>query len=623
MLHTKLLMRRLAYVPWLLVVGLVLGWSGEAMADSGTNHHYGRHVHVTDPKIVLTYKLDPDKTQPFAHEIKVNWSKTRTKGNTDPAENGKETTHPATPTATYSLTLFSGDIPAYSAIEAYHTTNSANIIVAEVDIEDGTGGTDPPVFAHTFTGAADGSGAISTNDIYYNGQLYNHDGDGGTTPLIPADGKYWVRMKVALAGGPTSYFAKQIVLEPDFELSVHPPSIREDDDARPTEITIKVKVSNGQAVTDDTPVLLNLASYTRNFSNRFSITLPSLEIRDGETEAVVKTTLTPIDNEDEYEGDLPILIEGSVVGKGVASTEIILIDDDKESNYINLEFSPSELNKRDPATNVVVTATLDGKELKESLSFGLTIDRTHETTEAGDPNPKAAVRDDHYEATRMGTIIIRRGAISGRATINIRPKNVEEITSTRSFRVVATANPILTAGTAATTDDRTIMVNGAFFEITGDLTKAATGLTATPFSIREDALSKEVTLEVVLQNALTADERVQFNFTDDVTPALSDRLGGEFQEADPAERDTHYDVRVQPLTIRRGETRGTTTMTVTVSNDEDLNDSRAFTVTATVGGVPYETGILITDDDTASGFDLARSEPGRDKRGPRGRPQLQ
>ena len=34
MLHnTKLLMRRLAYVPWLLAVGLVLGWAGEAVAD--------------------------------------------------------------------------------------------------------------------------------------------------------------------------------------------------------------------------------------------------------------------------------------------------------------------------------------------------------------------------------------------------------------------------------------------------------------------------------------------------------------------------------------------------------------------------------------------------------------
>ena len=33
MLRKKLLLRRLACVPWLLAVGLVLGWAGEAVAD--------------------------------------------------------------------------------------------------------------------------------------------------------------------------------------------------------------------------------------------------------------------------------------------------------------------------------------------------------------------------------------------------------------------------------------------------------------------------------------------------------------------------------------------------------------------------------------------------------------
>ena len=35
-----------------------------------------------------------------------------------------------------------------------------------------------------------------------------------------------------------------------------------------------------------------------------------------------------------------------------------------------------------------------------------------------------------------------------------------------------------------------------------------------PFSVREDAGSKEITLEVTLQNALTTDETVQFTFSD-------------------------------------------------------------------------------------------------------------
>ena len=34
MIHTKSLIRRLAYVPWLLAFGLVLGWAGEAQAQS-------------------------------------------------------------------------------------------------------------------------------------------------------------------------------------------------------------------------------------------------------------------------------------------------------------------------------------------------------------------------------------------------------------------------------------------------------------------------------------------------------------------------------------------------------------------------------------------------------------
>ena len=33
MLHTKLLIRRLAYVPWLLAAGLVLGWAGGGRGD--------------------------------------------------------------------------------------------------------------------------------------------------------------------------------------------------------------------------------------------------------------------------------------------------------------------------------------------------------------------------------------------------------------------------------------------------------------------------------------------------------------------------------------------------------------------------------------------------------------
>ena len=75
MLHnTKLLMRRLAYVPWLLAAGLVLGWSGEAVAnpsETGGHSPTTGHTHARNPNMVVTYDLLADGTD---HSIIVTWS---------------------------------------------------------------------------------------------------------------------------------------------------------------------------------------------------------------------------------------------------------------------------------------------------------------------------------------------------------------------------------------------------------------------------------------------------------------------------------------------------------------------------------------------------------------------
>ena len=122
------------------------------------------------------------------------------------------------------------------------------------------------------------------------------------------------------------------------------------------------------------------------------------------------------------------------------------------------------------------------------------------------------------------------------------------------------------------------MVEGASIELTGDPAKELTGLNATPFSIREDAGAKVITLEVSLQNALLTDETVQFTISDD-----SEGLGEDFDGAVDAQRDVDYAAVVQTLTIAAGETTGTTTMTVTPVNNNEEDEPRAFTVNARVG----------------------------------------
>ena len=575
MLHTKLLMQRLACAPWLLVAGLVLGWSGGALAQEcdpedskcvgvpgcddpdtsvietcesiediseGTKvcgAPYGEagcaEPHATDPNLVLTYDLFANGTD---HSITVEWSTSRSRNFSTRADNG----HSAT---TYKVGLFSGRIPDDITIDM-------DIISEETFNASGT---------HTFT---------RPNSIFYKGE-------GPDSTGAYANGEYWVRINVEVTDGAGdryyTYFAKQIVLLPDYMLSVNPSSVRED--AGVTDINVKVKTSNDVAVDEDTYVILSLGSATTGLNSRFLITLPTLKISKGEKEAAGTITFTPIP-EDTDNTDIDITIVGSAgTSEVVESAVITLIDTDKPSTEVNLSFSDADLSRRDGATDIVVTATLNGKTLRKDLRFALVID--------GD-FPGSAVRDVDYSAT-LAQITIPDRKVSGKATITIRPKNA----GTGFIRVDAGTDPV-------DEDGNPVVVNGMSIEITGDPAKTITGLTAMPFSIREDAGSKEITLEVSLQNALLADEMVQFTISDD-----SDGLGEDFDSAVDAQRDVDYTAVVQSLVIPKGETKGMTTMTVTPINNKDEDPPRAFTVNARVGSNElFSTGILITDDDTTS-----------------------
>ena len=353
-------------------------------------------------------------------------------------------------------------------------------------------------------------------------------------------------------------------------LTVNPGSVRED--AGATNITVKARTPS--TVAADTYIALSLAAGSvADLNRRFRITLPTLRIPAGEKEAEGAIIFIPINDEIEN-ADLLIGITGRAGAGSVGGTEIELVDDDKLSTEINLSFSDASIGKSDGTTDITVTATLNGDTLRDDLHFALTVDEDF----AG-----SAERDVDYTAT-MGLMTIPDRRVSGRTTITIRPKNA----GTGIIRVIASANP--------TVDGRTITVNGASIELTGDPAKAITGLTATPFSVREDAGPKVITLEVTLQNALVTDEVVQFTISDD-----SSIPGDDFKSAVPAQRDVDYAASVQPLIIPRGETRGTTTMTVTPINNNRKDEPRAFMVNARVGNNPlFSTGILITDDDTTS-----------------------
>ena len=94
--HTKLFVRRLAYTPWLLVAGLVLGWTGEAAAQltvsvSDTGAREGETMAF---EVILSAAVSGDA------EVTVDYSFTGT--GTNPANLSNDLTDLAGGTLTFS-----------------------------------------------------------------------------------------------------------------------------------------------------------------------------------------------------------------------------------------------------------------------------------------------------------------------------------------------------------------------------------------------------------------------------------------------------------------------------------------------------------------------------------------
>lgn len=292
MLHRKLLLRRLAYVPWLLAVGLVLGWSGEAAADapetdgSEPNHSgVSGHSHATDPYLSVSYKMGPADSD----TVFVNWSASYAKN--FQGANGTAAT-------SYTVNLYPGEIPA--------------------DITDtGISG-----LTATATGTERTAETVSIHS-----DILVADLEAETT----GPGFYWVRMAVKVSdvdegsGEQTELFAKQIAVMPDYMLSVSPTSVREDAD--PTNIAVKVTAN--AAVTTDTSVPLRLATNQQGLNSRFRIDTPTLTIRENNKEATGTIRFVPIESTTTPDDDILVTVRTTGAPTADGSADIRLVDADK------------------------------------------------------------------------------------------------------------------------------------------------------------------------------------------------------------------------------------------------------------------------------------------------------
>ena len=396
------------------------------------------------------------------------------------------------------------------------------------------------------------------------------------------------------------------------------------EDAGETEI--EVTATKVKTVEKDTYVTLSIEGQEgcdSGLNSRYRITLPTLIIPAGESEATGTIIFIPIDdklkgNDEHDEGeegcddsdenksdegdDLVLQITGNAGGTHAVTTEsfLRLIDDDKASTRISLWVSQSSLSKEAGATDIVVTAKLNGKELSKSLTFNLGI---------AESKSNHAVRDIDYTVTNLGRITIPKNKASGQTTITIIPKNkgtgTIQLVGQRSSNSELDGIPLnvidLDGDPNTTKRGDRITIGTQQIKLTNPPPAAIKGLTARPNTIREDQGPTNIALTVELQDALAADAEVSFTFAADVKDIRgNDALNELLDDAEPAVRDAHYTATIDRLIIRQGEAVGTTTLTLTPIDNERVNSAKAFKLRAAIGTAHLIAGIKITDDDTAS-----------------------
>ena len=206
------------------------------------------------------------------------------------------------------------------------------------------------------------------------------------------------------------------------------PKVIREEDGR-TEIELKVVLENAVSLNPATvsftitETKITETKYEGRRDIDYVVAVEDLIIPVGEKEGTTTLILTPMNNT-KVDGDKSFTVYARVGGGENAGVEKITITDDESlTENITLAVSPSELKAGTGATDVTVTATLDGKTFDEDVTVTLVVTKKLARNADDDEwvdDDKAAQRDTDYTAA-LRTLTIPAGAVSGKTTVSITP----------------------------------------------------------------------------------------------------------------------------------------------------------------------------------------------------------
>ena len=480
MIRTRLFTRRLANVPWLLVAGLVLGWTPVAAEIRLSVDRERVREEAGRTEITVTAKNydDSDELANVPNDTYVNLTPSTAglnsrfgielptlivrqgesrasgtiifipvdddlKGN-DNVDDGIEDdlnitisgSAGATPVFSTSITLIDNDKASQNIRLTFSPATLSKragpteiVVTAELDGKVMTSDVSFQLFIDEASSSVgrdtDYSATLASIEI----RRRKASGTATITITPKNQGTGIITLRGNLAG--MNIIAGQIRITTASlgitSLTATPASVRED--AGPTEITLTVTLDKARVV--DETVTFRIASPSSGTKAvrdiDYRATLPSgnaITISAGRTSGTVTLSFTPLNNEEE-DGDRSLGVQATTSG-GSAQTAITILDDETLSQSIELSVNPAEIREDAGATEVTITATLTGKVLDEDVILLFQTDAS------------TAIRDVDYVRPRA-SLTIPAGQTQGSGTVTITPidDGTEEPNETITLRVAS------------------------------------------------------------------------------------------------------------------------------------------------------------------------------------------
>ena len=577
MLHTKLLLHRLTRVPWLLAAGLVLGWSGMAVAQNPTISLTAAPTVISEDagatNVVLTATLDGLDGKAFGEDVVLPLV---IGGDGDTA--ARDVDYRATILS--PLTILAGSVSGTTTItitpkndkraggdktirlKAYNNQitakdaegNDVNMTVGTVDITLKDAGAssvlsfneNADIYDRTYIVGRAVSSSLpealgGTGNLTYSvlGLPAGLSFDASTrrlegTPTEATEGAVAVTYRVTDESGATitQTFTITIVLiveDATISLRVDPTVISED--AGPTDVLVTATLDDGKVFDDDVVVFLRIdEDIDGDVARRdvdYTAELRRLTIPAGSVSGTTTITITPR-NDKRVGANKTIRLTGAYVNT-VAPVDITLKDAGGGSAFsfaANATIADQTYIVGTAIAHLVLPAASGGTgELTYSVSglpAGLSFDAATRTL-AGTPT----------------------AATNGAIEVTYKVTDDDDATDTLTFTI-----------TIVTDDDVKIVIDD----------DAKILLTVNPTAISEDAGPTDVVVTGTLDGL---DGQV---FDDDVVMLLAideDVNGdGEVNDDDKAATRDDYTAELRLLTIPPGSVSGTTTITITPINDK-------------------------------------------------------